>query len=69
MFEAADMFGANHWQAFFKVRLPLAWPAVLLALNQTLRMAAGMVVITSLIGTRGPQPLSASERPRSAKAQ
>lgn len=51
--EASDMFGANFWQTFFKVRLPLAWPGMLLALNQTLMMAVGMVVITALIGTRG----------------
>lgn len=51
--EAADMFGATYWQSLLKVRMPLAWPGLLLALNQTLMMAVGMVVITSLIGTRG----------------
>lgn len=51
--EAADIFGARPWQTFFKVRLPLAWPGLILALNQTLMMAVGMVVITALIGSRG----------------
>ncbi|MET3615772.1 ABC-type spermidine/putrescine transport system permease subunit I [Rhizobium aquaticum] len=31
------------------MRLPLAWPGLLLALSRTLMMAVGMVVITSLI--------------------
>jgi len=51
--EAADIFGASFWQTLFKVRLPLAWPGLVLALNQTLMMAVGMVVITALIGSRG----------------
>ncbi|MDR7127274.1 ABC transporter permease subunit [Pseudotabrizicola sp. 4114] len=51
--EAADIFGASPWQTFCKVRMPLAWPGLVLALNQTLMMAVGMVVITVLIGSRG----------------
>jgi glycine betaine/proline transport system permease protein len=51
--EAASSFGATPFQIFMKVRLPLAWPGLLLGLNQTVMMSVGMVVITSLVGTQG----------------
>ena len=51
--EAASMFGATPFQTFLKVSLPLAWPGLVLGLNQTIMMSVGMVVITSLVGTQG----------------
>ena len=51
--EAADAFGASHWQRLFGVQLPLALPSIMAGINQTVMMALSMVVIASMIGARG----------------
>ena len=51
--EAADAFGSNYRQRLFKVQLPLALPNIFAGVNQTIMMAFAMVVIASMIGTRG----------------
>jgi glycine betaine/proline transport system permease protein len=50
--ELAAMSGASRWQTFKWVRLPAAFPTLLLGLNQTIMMAIAMLVITALVGTR-----------------
>jgi glycine betaine/proline transport system permease protein len=50
--EAAAMSGASPWQTMKWVRLPAAFPTLILGLNQTVMMAISMLVITALVGTR-----------------
>jgi glycine betaine/proline transport system permease protein len=50
--ELAAMSGASRWQSFKWVKLPAAFPVLLLGLNQTIMMAIAMLVITALVGTR-----------------
>ncbi|MCU0831667.1 MAG: ABC transporter permease subunit [Rhizobiaceae bacterium] len=50
--ELAAMVGASRWQTFKWVRLPAAFPTLLLGLNQTIMLAIAMLVITALVGTR-----------------
>lgn len=51
--EAARAFGSTDRQILFKVRLPLATPAIMTGVNQTIMMALSIVVIAALIGGGG----------------
>ncbi|MFM6989775.1 MAG: ABC transporter permease [Rhodoferax sp.] len=51
--EASRSFGATPWQLLVSVNLPLARPSIMAGLNQAVMMALAMVVIASMIGSRG----------------
>ena len=51
--EAAEAFGASKKQKLWGVQLPLALPNIMQGINQCTMMALAMVVIASMIGTRG----------------
>jgi glycine betaine/proline transport system permease protein len=50
--EAAEAFGSSPNQILFNVQLPLAFPSIMVGVNQTTMMALAMVVVTSMIGAR-----------------
>ncbi|MBV5325932.1 MAG: ABC transporter permease subunit, partial [Rhodospirillaceae bacterium] len=52
LIEAAVAVGCTPRQIFWRVKLPLALPEIMLGINQTLLMALAMLVITALVGTR-----------------
>ena len=52
LIEAATTSGCTPSQMRWKVKLPLAFPEIMLGINQTVVMALSMLVITALVGTR-----------------
>ncbi len=50
--EAAKTSGCTRWQLLSKVQIRLAWPEIMLGVNQTVMFALSMLVITALVGTR-----------------
>ncbi len=51
--EAASAFGATGSQVLWGVRMPLAMPAIMAGVKETIMLALSMVVISSMIGARG----------------
>lgn len=51
--EAADAFGSSIWQKLRNVQIPLALPAIMTGINQTIMMALAMVVVAAMIGVQG----------------
>lgn len=51
--EAGRAFGAGRWKILTGIQIPLALPAIMQGINQTMMMSLAMVVIASMIGARG----------------
>lgn len=51
--EASQTMGCARKHILFQVKLPLALPEIMLGLNQTIMFALAMLVITTLVGSKG----------------
>jgi len=51
--EASRSYGASEWRVLLDVQLPLARPAIMTGLNQTLLLAISMLGIAALMGAGG----------------
>lgn len=52
LIEAGQAMGCTPFQILTRIKLRLAFPEILLGLNQTIMFALSMLVITALVGTR-----------------
>jgi glycine betaine/proline transport system permease protein len=51
--EAAESFGATRREVLFKVKMPLARPAIMLGVNQGIVMVLAVVIVAGLVGGGG----------------
>ena len=51
--EASRAYGASEWRVLFDVQLPLARPAIMTGLNQTLLLSISMLGVAAIMGASG----------------